>query len=89
MDLSGKIIDGDIQDHTVSIQQLPFPTTNLKLTIFSKRQCIKNLTAVLEAAGSSIDKVVKVNVFLSNIDDFQKMNEEYMKHWGETKPSRT
>ncbi|KAM4062741.1 endoribonuclease l-PSP domain-containing protein [Hirsutella rhossiliensis] len=52
-------------------------------------QCIKNLTAILEAAGSSIDKVVKVNVFLSNMDDFVKMNEVYSTYWGEVKPCRT
>lgn len=52
-------------------------------------QCIKNLTAVLEEAGSDITKVVKVNVFLSNMDDFAAMNEEYMKHWGDVKPCRT
>jgi enamine deaminase RidA (YjgF/YER057c/UK114 family) len=62
--------------------------TDSELTIV-KRQCIKNLTAVLEAAGSSIDKVVKVNVFLGDMDDFAKMNEEYIKHWGDTPPSRT
>lgn len=52
-------------------------------------QCIKNLTAVLEEAGSDITKVVKVNVFLSNMDDFAAMNEEYTKHWGDVKPCRT
>ncbi|KAI1421495.1 endoribonuclease L-PSP [Xylaria sp. FL1777] len=52
-------------------------------------QCIKNLTAVLEAAGSDILKVVKVNVFLSNIDNIHAMNEVYSKYWGEVKPSRT
>ncbi|OJJ08045.1 hypothetical protein ASPVEDRAFT_34220 [Aspergillus versicolor CBS 583.65] len=52
-------------------------------------QCIKNLTAVLEEAGSDITKVVKVNVFLSNMDDFTAMNEEYTKHWGDVKPCRT
>jgi len=52
-------------------------------------QCIKNLTAVLEAAGSSIDKVVKVNVFLSDMDNFAKMNEIYSTYWGDVKPCRT
>ncbi|OAQ73672.1 endoribonuclease L-PSP [Pochonia chlamydosporia 170] len=52
-------------------------------------QCIKNLTAILEAAGSSIDKVVKVNVFLSSMDDFAKMNEVYTTYWGDVKPCRT
>ncbi|EJT78535.1 endoribonuclease L-PSP [Gaeumannomyces tritici R3-111a-1] len=52
-------------------------------------QCIKNLTAILEEAGSSIDKVVKVNVFLSNMDDFAAMNEIYCQYWGDVKPCRT
>ncbi|PNY25611.1 L-PSP endoribonuclease family protein Brt1 [Tolypocladium capitatum] len=52
-------------------------------------QCIKNLAAILEAAGSSIDKVVKVNVFLSDMDDFAKMNEVYATYWGDVKPCRT
>ena len=36
-----------------------------------QHQCIKNLQAVLEAAGTTIDKVVKVNVFLASMDDFK------------------
>ncbi|KAH8653795.1 putative L-PSP endoribonuclease family protein Brt1 [Xylariales sp. PMI_506] len=52
-------------------------------------QCIKNLSAILEAAGSSIDNVVKVNVFLANMDDFAKMNEVYTTYWGDVKPCRT
>ncbi|KAH8897357.1 YjgF-like protein [Thozetella sp. PMI_491] len=52
-------------------------------------RCIKNLTAVLEAAGTKIDNVVKVNVYLSNEEDFDKMNEVYMTYWGEIKPCRT
>ncbi|KAI1772570.1 L-PSP endoribonuclease family protein Brt1 [Hypoxylon cercidicola] len=52
-------------------------------------QCIKNLAAILEASGSDINKVVKVNVFLSNMDDFAAMNEVYSQYWGEVKPCRT
>ncbi|KAI1819100.1 endoribonuclease L-PSP [Xylaria intraflava] len=52
-------------------------------------QCIKNLTAILEAAGSNINKVVKVNVFLANMDDFAAMNAIYTQYWGEVKPCRT
>ncbi|KAK3181676.1 hypothetical protein K4F52_007054 [Lecanicillium sp. MT-2017a] len=52
-------------------------------------QCIKNLTAILEAAGTTIEKVVKVNVFLANMDDFAQMNEVYMTYWGDVKPCRT
>ncbi|KAH2456058.1 hypothetical protein KXV71_007861 [Aspergillus fumigatus] len=52
-------------------------------------QCIKNLTHVLEAAGTTIDKVVKVNVFLSDMDNFADMNSVYMQYWGDVKPCRT
>jgi enamine deaminase RidA (YjgF/YER057c/UK114 family) len=54
-----------------------------------QHQCIKNLGAILEEAGSSLDKVVKVNVFLSNMNDFAKMNEVYKMYWGDIKPCRT
>ncbi|TKA77960.1 hypothetical protein B0A55_05800 [Friedmanniomyces simplex] len=52
-------------------------------------QIIKNLTAVLEAAGTSIDNVVKVNIFIADLKDFKAMNEVYMQYWGETKPARS
>jgi 2-iminobutanoate/2-iminopropanoate deaminase len=50
--------------------------------------CIKNLSAVLTAAGSDITKVVKVNVFLTSMDYFLEMNgvyEKFFKH----KPARS
>ncbi|KAL7898316.1 Endoribonuclease L-PSP/chorismate mutase-like protein [Trichoderma sp. TUCIM 5745] len=52
-------------------------------------QCIKNLSAILEAAGTTLEKVVKVNVFLSDMADFAKMNEVYSTYWGDVKPCRT
>ena len=54
-----------------------------------QHQCIKNLSHILEEAGSSLDKVVKVNVFLDNMDNFADMNSVYMQYWGEIKPART
>lgn len=57
--------------------------------LWLQHQCIKNLTAILEGAGTTIDKVVKVNVFLANMDDFAAMNEVYCTYWGDIKPSRT
>lgn len=57
--------------------------------ILFKHQCIKNLTNVLEAAGTNIDKVVKVNVFLADMDDFAEMNSVYTQYWGDVKPCRT
>ncbi|KAI2629706.1 YjgF-like protein [Hypoxylon sp. NC1633] len=51
-------------------------------------QCISNLKAVLTAAGSSIDKVVKVNIFLADMSLFADMNTEYAK-WFTHKPARS
>ncbi|KAB5579892.1 YjgF/Yer057p/UK114 family [Coniochaeta sp. 2T2.1] len=51
-------------------------------------QCIKNLKAVLEEAGSGIEKVVKVNVFITDMGNFATMNEEYSK-WFTHKPARS
>jgi enamine deaminase RidA (YjgF/YER057c/UK114 family) len=42
-------------------------------------QCLSNLTDVLKAAGSSWDKVVKVNIYLKSMGDYPAMNEEYIK----------
>ncbi|CZR55343.1 probable brt1 protein [Phialocephala subalpina] len=53
-------------------------------------QSLKNLAAVLEAAGSSIDNAVKVNVFLTNMEDFAAMNKVYDTVFHkEPKPCRT
>ncbi|KAF7792636.1 hypothetical protein EIP86_003733 [Pleurotus ostreatoroseus] len=52
-------------------------------------QCIANLGAVLKAAGSSWEKVVKVNVYLKNMDDFAAMNQVYEQLLPTPKPSRT
>ena len=50
---------------------------------------MENLKAVLEASGSSLDKVVKATVFLKNIADFAAMNEVYAEYLGGSKPARS
>ncbi|KAA6415603.1 MAG: hypothetical protein FRX48_00319 [Lasallia pustulata] len=52
------------------------------------RACITNLQAILSAGGSSIGKVVKVNVFLVDMADFAEMNAEYEKWFGH-RPARS
>lgn len=52
-------------------------------------QVFENLKAVLEAAGTSLNKVVKTTVFLKDMNDFAKMNETYAKHFGDHKPARS
>jgi len=51
-------------------------------------QIMKNLGAILDEAGSGLDRLVKTTVFLTNLDDFQGMNEVYARHVGETPPAR-
>lgn len=50
-------------------------------------QVIKNLSAVLEAAGTTLNNVVKTTVFLADMNDFAAMNEVYARHFTE-KPAR-
>ncbi len=52
------------------------------------RQVLKNLSAVLEAAGSSLDSVVKTTVFLIDMNEFTQMNEVYAEFFSENKPAR-
>lgn len=50
--------------------------------------CIANLKSVLGAAGSSISKIVKVNIFLTDMANFAEMNQEY-ERWMVHKPARS
>jgi 2-iminobutanoate/2-iminopropanoate deaminase len=52
-------------------------------------QTLLNLRAILEAAGSGMDRLVKTTVFLTNLDDFQGMNEVYARHVGDQPPARS
>jgi 2-iminobutanoate/2-iminopropanoate deaminase len=52
-------------------------------------QVFANLRAILEAAGTSLDKLVKTTVFLQDLDDFAGMNEVYSKHVGDRPPARS
>ena len=53
------------------------------------RRTLDNIRAVLEAAGSSLEKVVKCNVYLRDIKDFQAMNEVYKTYFAAPPPART
>jgi 2-iminobutanoate/2-iminopropanoate deaminase len=52
-------------------------------------QTLANLRAILEAAGSSLDKVVRCNVYLADIKDFAAMNEVYGRAFSAPFPART
>ena len=51
-------------------------------------QVFDNLQAILEEAGSGLDRIVKTTVFLADFDDFQAMNEVYGRRIGEGPPAR-
>jgi 2-iminobutanoate/2-iminopropanoate deaminase len=53
------------------------------------RRVLENLKAVLAAAGSSLDRVVKATVFLKNMSDIPAMNEVYAEYFGGSKPARS
>ena len=52
------------------------------------QQVFKNLEAVLEAAGSSLDQIVKTTVFLQDMKDFADMNEVYATFFSDAPPAR-
>jgi 2-iminobutanoate/2-iminopropanoate deaminase len=51
-------------------------------------QVFANLRAILDAAGSGLDRLVKTTVYLADLDDFAGMNEVYSKHVGDQPPAR-
>ena len=52
------------------------------------RQCLANIQAILESAGSSLDKLVSATVVLADEDDFAGMNEEWIKWFPSDPPAR-
>jgi 2-iminobutanoate/2-iminopropanoate deaminase len=52
------------------------------------RQCLTNISAILEEAGSSMDKIVSVTVVLADEDDFPGMNEEWLRWFPKDPPAR-
>ena len=52
-------------------------------------QIMRNMGAILEAAGSRLDRLVKTTVFLLDLGDFGGMNEVYARHVGESPPARS
>jgi 2-iminobutanoate/2-iminopropanoate deaminase len=52
-------------------------------------QCLKNIQAILEAAGSSLQHVLRCGVFLVDMGEFQNMNTAYQRTFGDHRPART
>lgn len=72
--------------------QIPIDPLTGKLVVGSiesqTRQCLENIKAILEAAGSSLDRVVKATVFIKDMDDFQAINEIYSQYFINDFPAR-
>jgi 2-iminobutanoate/2-iminopropanoate deaminase len=66
---------------TGKVEDVPFPE--------QVRQCLENVKTVLEAAGSSLDRVLKCTVFLNDIKDYTPMNEVYAKFFTKDPPARS
>ena len=52
-------------------------------------QCLKNVQAILEAAGSSLQHVLRCGVFLTDMGEFSRMNAVYQRAFGQHRPART
>ena len=83
-----------VGDFIFTSGQIPLDpeTGEIKAVTFEDQavRVFKNLQAVLEAAGSGLDSVIKTTVYLTNIGDFAKMNEIYAEFFnGPMLPSRT
>lgn len=72
--------------------QIPFdPKTNACVPggiVEQTTQSLENLKAIAEQAGTTLQKAIKVGVFLKDMNDFAAMNEVYSKYFGDHKPAR-
>ena len=57
--------------------------------VVQTRQCLDNVAAILESEGLSLDDVLKVTVFLDDVDDFEEMNETYAEYFEGSAPARS
>lgn len=72
--------------------QIPFVPETMELVSEDVQEqtarSLENVVAILEASGASIKDVVKVSVFIKDMNDFGKINEVYEKYFGDHKPAR-
>lgn len=73
--------------------QIPLDPVSMQLVegdvAAQTERVMQSLTAILEAAGASLQTVVKTTVFLQDMNDFTAMNDVYAKHFGDHKPARS
>ena len=84
--------------HAVAVGDLLFTSGQIPLTLdgtmpegiaAQTEQVFDNLAAVLAAAGTGLDRVVKATVFVTDLGDFATLNEVYEKRFGTNKPARS
>ena len=72
--------------------QIPFDATTMELISddikIQTDQCLKNIKAILKAAGYATEDVVKCMIFLADMNDFAAVNDVYAEHFGDHKPAR-
>lgn len=72
--------------------QLPLDPETGELEMEIKKatkRALENIKAIVEAGGSSVDKIVKCNVFLDDVNDFAAFNQVYEEFFGDHKPARS
>ena len=89
----GPYVQAIVTDNLVFTSgQLPLnPETGELVTEIkaASKQALENIKAILEEAGTSMDKVVKCTVFLADINDFASVNEVYGQYFTDHKPARS
>ncbi|MFB6207384.1 MAG: Rid family detoxifying hydrolase [Haloglomus sp.] len=77
----------------ITAGQLPLTTDGELLddepVAVQTRQCLRNVAAILESEGASLDDVLKTTVFLDDIDDFDEFNEAYSEFFETEPPARS
>lgn len=73
--------------------QIPLDPTSMTIVEgdiqVQTERVMQNLAAILEAAGSSLQRVVKTTCFLADLDDFARFNEVYARYMGDNRPARS
>ncbi|WP_426806723.1 RidA family protein [Staphylococcus capitis] len=85
--------------HATVVNYLVFTSGQIPLTLDGNivsddvqeqtKQVLENLTVVLQEAGSDLDSVVKATIFISDMNNFQKINEIYGDYFGKYQPARS
>ncbi len=89
----GAYAQGIVTDNLIFTSgQLPLDPETGELEMEIKKatkRALENIKAIVEAGGSSVDKIVKCNVFLDDVNDFAAFNQVYEEFFGDHKPARS